>query len=111
VHHAAEPVCSPTAERGTYEDISHTPCLAHADDYSWLAGQVESSHLGLRLRYASVDDVDRFGGSVTLQGDSSLERLKDGYFVKLRGHVITPGDKPLAPTYHVDAYEFVAVPR
>jgi hypothetical protein len=107
---APQPVVLKPAEGAPYRDISSAACFDHADDYAWLAGQVECSRLGhgRRLRYASIDNVDKYGGSVTLQGDSSLERLKDGNFVKVRGHVIDPGDSSTAPAYHVEAYEFVA---
>ena len=76
---------------------------------SWLSGQVERSHLanGWRLRYAAVDESDAHGGSVTLGGDVRLNRLQDGQHIRVIGHLLNPGDKDVAPGYHVDFFEVI----
>ncbi|MBY0525286.1 MAG: hypothetical protein K2R98_17905 [Gemmataceae bacterium] len=81
--------------------------LGHSDDYRWLMGQVEHTRLGRgwRLRYASVDEEDRHGGCVNLTGDSGLGRLTDGQFIRVEGHLSTPGNGTTAPVYHVDSWE------
>jgi hypothetical protein len=90
-------------------DITAAPCFAKAEDYSWLQGQVEYSRMSKswRLRYASVDETDRFGGSVTLTGDTVLDSLKDGEYVRIRGYLPNPDARGIAPTYRVEAVEAV----
>jgi len=73
--------------------------------FSWLGGQLESSRLvkGWRLRFASVDEDEPHGGTVTLTGD--LPPLKDGQFIRVRGYLVDPQEHGLAPVYHVESYE------
>src|SRR5262249_29636475 len=54
------------AQTGT--QAASGPGYGHAEDYTWLSGQVEQwGHNKIyRLRYASVDETDAHGGSVTL---------------------------------------------
>lgn len=95
--------------RRVFHDITASPCFAKAEDYSWLQGQVEYTRLSKswRLRYASVDEEDRFGGSVTLTGDTVLDSLKDGEYVRIRGYLPNPDARGSAPTYRVEAIEAV----
>jgi hypothetical protein len=88
-------------------DITAHSCFAHAQDYSWLSGQVQYSryHQSWRLRYASVDEDDQYGGSVTLVDDGKLGELKDGAYVKVRGRMVNPEARTAAPPYEVDAVE------
>jgi hypothetical protein len=85
--------------------VTAAPCFAHAQDYGWLRGRVEYSRLskGWRLRYASVDEPDRFGGSVTLADGSQLRTLKDGDTVEVRGRLADPAADAAAPLYQVEA--------
>lgn len=100
----------PAAPKRAVVDITAASSFGHAPDYTWLSGQVEYSRLanGWRLRYASVDESDAHGGSVTLAGDNRLSQLKDGQHVRVRGHLQNPEDKELAPAYHVDSFEVIA---
>jgi hypothetical protein len=94
------------AARRSMVDLTASPCFSHAEDYSWLCGQVVSSRLcnGLRLRYASVDETDPYGGSVTLTGDSRLRDLKDGQYLRVQGSLCNANDKGISPHYHVDSF-------
>jgi len=78
----------------------------HAEDYTWLAGEVQVSRgKGYRLRYAGFDESDQYGGSVTLMDDPKLESLQDGQFIKVRGRIINPEGKAIAPPFRVDSLE------
>jgi hypothetical protein len=98
--------------RRSYTDVTAAPCFAHAKDYGWLCGRVEYSRLskGWRLRYASVDKPDRFGGSVTLAPDSKLDALKEGQYVRVNGR-LADGAAGLSPPYEVESLTPVAHPN
>lgn len=81
-----------------------TATLSHAADYSWLIGRLEysKSKQTWRIRYASYEVEDTFGGSVTLVGaDDTLERYADGDLVKINGQLIDPELKTSAPPYRI----------
>ncbi|HEV8062933.1 MAG TPA: hypothetical protein VGP68_23840 [Gemmataceae bacterium] len=73
----------------------------HAQDYSWLCGEVQHTHKGWRLRYASVDETDTYGGSVTLTDDGSLSQLKEGDIFVVEGRLQDPDSHTSAPVYVV----------
>lgn len=95
--------------RRSLVDVTASACCAHAKDYSWLCGQVEYSRLsnGWRLRFASVDETDPYGGSVILSGDSSLNTMKDGQYIRVQGHLCNPDETKIAPPYRVDSFEAI----
>jgi hypothetical protein len=99
--------------RKSYVDLTASPCFGHATDYSWLRGQAEYSRIrhGWRLRYASVDEVDRYGGSVTLIENRDLERVKDGQYITVHGHVSSTGEDGATAAYRVDSFEVVTNPN
>jgi hypothetical protein len=84
--------------------VATAPVYGHASDYSWLRGQVEYSRLGKgwRLRFASVDEEDHHGGSVTLCENQDLAHLEDGQYVFVQGHLSKPADRGTSPAYRVD---------
>jgi hypothetical protein len=94
-------------KRRSYTDITAAACFGHAADYSWLGGQLEQTRLGKgwRLRFASVDEDEPHGGTVSLTGDIDLPSLKDGDFIRVRGYLVDPNDRGRAPIYHVESYE------
>jgi hypothetical protein len=106
----SKPAATPAAEpppviiRGTNRGT-----FARSEDYRWLCGRVEVSRLGqgVRLRYAPHDQIDVYGGVVTLTGDSSVRALTDGQWVAVRGSLCNPNQKVNAPAYHVDSCELV----
>lgn len=80
----------------------------HADDYTWISGQVQYSRLSKswRLRYAPVDQVDAYGGSVTPVwdvDDKQLENLQDGQFIRVQGRMQDVEAKTPAPRYRVSS--------
>jgi hypothetical protein len=100
-------------QRRSFVDVTAAPCFGHADDYTWLSGQLEYSRLSMawRLRYASVDEVDRFGGSVTLIENGDLRKLKDGQYVMVRGHLNNPADAGTAPSYRIESLQVIENPN
>jgi hypothetical protein len=98
------PRYEPPPSRRSFADVTADACFAHARDYAWLRGRVEYSRLskGWRLRYASVDEDDRYGGSVTLADGTQLRSLKDGDLVEVRGRLADPGADTASPLYQVE---------
>ena len=94
-------VPEPGAVRKAFVDITAQPGFSHAEDYSWLSGQLQRSRKGWRLRYASVDEVDIYGGSVTLKDESRLAAMNDGDLVRVHGRLLNPEDRAIAPPYEV----------
>jgi hypothetical protein len=102
--HSLFPRNEPPPPRRSFADVTADACFAHAKDYAWLRGRVEYSRLskGWRLRYASVDEDDRYGGSVTLADGSHLRALKDGDLVEVRGRLADPAADAASPLYQVE---------
>ncbi len=68
--------------------------IGHADDYSWVTGQLFYVHAGggmWVLRYAGVDEVDGYGGSVVLTTAVSMRNFRDGDLVSVTGEVLKDG--------------------
>lgn len=106
VHVDAAPSVVPVPEDVKPAFVASANGYAHAADYAWLAGELQySKGKGWRLRYASVEETDDYGGSVTLMEDSRLETLKDGQMVKVRGRVVNADGKSIAPSYKIEAVE------
>jgi hypothetical protein len=99
----AFPRGEPVPVRKSYSDITAHPSFSHAEDYTWISGEVQKWRHDWRLRYASVDEVDPYGGSVTLAGDEHFDQLKEGEHVKLQGHMVTSESKTAGPVFLIDA--------
>jgi hypothetical protein len=101
-----------TPARKSYVDITARSCFGHSDDYSWVAGELQYSHLSKawRLRYASVDEEDKWGGSVTLVCDRPSAEFKDGTCVRVRGHIDEAAAKSTAPPYQVESVQVIEKP-
>jgi hypothetical protein len=108
------PRTEPEPGRRSFVDLSAAPCFAHAPDYSWIVGQVEYSCVTKewRLRYASVDEVDRFGGRVILIENHQVSYMVDGIYVQARGHLVNPKDNGSGPAYYrVESFQTVTNPN
>ncbi|HEV3119306.1 MAG TPA: hypothetical protein VGY58_19785 [Gemmataceae bacterium] len=77
----------------------------HAADYTWLYGQLQywPLHKTWRLRYAGIDTVDPYGGSVTLTADLRPTDLKDGQYVRVEGRLADPEARGISPAYKVES--------
>ena len=88
----SEPVAPETHEekvpRRSFADITVKPGYDHAPDYSWLTGELQYVHSRQiwRVRYAGVDQDDRYGGGMTLVDTGSMSQYKDGQMVRVDGH-------------------------
>ena len=55
-----------------------------------------------RLRFASLDDEDRYGGSVTLDGaNREMQGLHDGMMARVEGGLVDVDSRQPSPLYHV----------
>jgi hypothetical protein len=65
--------------------------VGNAEDYSWITGQLFYVHVGggkWVLRYTSVDQVDRYGGSVVLAPVMDMKNYREGDLVCVHGEVM-----------------------
>jgi hypothetical protein len=104
------PRSEPLPGRKAYVDPTAAPCFNHAADHSWLIGQVEYSRISKewRIRYASVDEPDKFGGRMLLIENHHLSLLQDGQYVQVHGHVVNPDNAGTGPVfYRIESFEAV----
>jgi hypothetical protein len=102
-------IAEPSPVRKSFVDISAHPCFSHNADYTSLTGQLQYSRhtKAWRLRYASVDEVDPYGGSVTVADDSRLTGMKDGDYVRVQGSFVNSADQGIAPPYEVSSIQLL----
>jgi hypothetical protein len=97
------PVGKDFAPRRSFADITAKPEFGHASDYTWLTGEL--SHIPSknqwRLRFASIDDEDKYGGSVTLDASLELRGFLSGQLVRVEGEMIDKESRDIAPKYRV----------
>lgn len=81
--------------------------LRHAEDYSWLIGELRYVHCrrAWHLRYATLDEEDRYGGSVTLIETGPMTKYQDGQRVRVQGTLVHPDCRDASPAYRVTAIE------
>jgi hypothetical protein len=111
---AAFPRAEPAPSRKSFVDLSASPCFAHAPDYNWIYGRVEYSSVAKewRLRYASVDETDRYGGRVSLIENHHVGLLQEGMYVHVRGHLVNPENNGNGPTfYRIEWYQTIENPN
>jgi len=84
------------------------PTFGHASDYSWLIGKIQRLQVNggsWKIRYAPLDQLDRWGGSVVLSEDVRVEKFEDGELVYVDGEIIA--DRPTiyltGPLYRITA--------
>jgi hypothetical protein len=89
------------ALRRTFTDTTAHPAFGHAPDYSWLVGALDyvKSRDAWCLRYASVDEDDRYGGTFALVNPGPMAAYRSGQLVRVQGEMV---DQP-APGYRVRA--------
>lgn len=76
--------------RRSYADITASPMFAHAPDYGWVQGELQyvHAHKAWRIRYAPVDEEDRFGGGLWLANPAQVNGYKEGQIVRIGGRVV-----------------------
>lgn len=107
----SEPPQPPLLKTEQHEEPSqsHGPAsvpsqYAHALNFSTVTGQLQYLHSKQqwRVRYASCDVEDVYGGVVTLRGVEHLaDQLKDGSTVHIQGQLVHPDGKRPSPEYQV----------
>jgi hypothetical protein len=65
--------------------------VGHADDYSWITGQIRIENGVHVLYYATPEVIDRFNGSVVLHSSTDLRSIPEGAHVCARGSVSQSG--------------------
>jgi len=76
----------------------------HSPDYGTLVGELHHNprQNTWRLRYASVDEEDRYGGSVTLHNvGREMSEFKTGQYVRIEGAVVNKESREVSPKYTV----------
>jgi hypothetical protein len=93
----------PPVKRRTYTDITADPAFAHAPNYSWLVGMLEPGRERDTwcLRFCSVDEEDRYGGSVTLVNAGPTSEFQYGRLARVEGELLQSDSQGLKPEYRV----------
>jgi hypothetical protein len=97
--------------RRTFTDITADPRWDHAPDYSWLIGELQFLHGKnvWRVRYASCEEEEPYGGSLTLCETGPMNEFKDGMTVRVEGRVSNgqASDRAGASQYRVNTIQLV----
>src|SRR5262249_49234143 len=93
----------PPPKRRTFVDLTAHPDFAHARDYSWLGGTLEpGEEQGTWcVRYCSVDEEDRYGGSMLLLEPGPTDGFEYGRLVRVQGAAENPKSNQSKPPYRV----------
>jgi hypothetical protein len=87
--------------------------IGHADDYTWVTGQLFYVHAGNGMwviRYATADTEDRYGGSVVLAPAVNMKNFREGDLVSVEGEILNEGraSKNLGgPSYRATHVELI----
>jgi len=76
----------------------------HSADYATLVGELHYNQRQntWRLRYAGIDEEDRYGGSVTLNNvGREMADFKTGQYVRIEGAVVDKESREVSPKYTV----------
>jgi hypothetical protein len=95
-------IADPAVSRGAVPPAHAN--LYHSPDYSVLVGELQyNTRLGVwRLRYAGLDEEDRYGGSVTLDSmGRQMEDFKTGQTIRVEGALADPHSRDISPAYRV----------
>lgn len=97
------PAVQHSVPRRDFADITARPSFRHNDDYTEIVGEIQYLHTRdcWRLRYASVDEEDKYGGSVTLTETGGMSRFKSGQMVRVIGMMANPESREASPEYRV----------
>jgi hypothetical protein len=97
-------------KRRSFADITAAPCFAHAGDYTWLSGELQYVYARnvWTVRFASVDEEDRYGGSVTLQPFGPMTEYKSGQYVRVEGQLVDAESHEPSPLYRVRSIQVIS---
>jgi hypothetical protein len=94
------PVASQKAAPAPYTGAGYY----HSADYATLVGELHYNprQNSWRLRYAGIDEEDRYGGSVTLHNvGREMADFKTGQYVRIEGAVVDKDSREVSPKYTV----------
>ena len=77
-----EPVYQPSGSLGDY---------GHDKEYKWLIGRLQRVHVRggeWKIRYAPLDQIDQWGGSMVLAPDIRLEEFSEGDLIHVEGEIL-----------------------
>lgn len=110
---AVQPAINPykdgSVPRRTFTDITAHPKFAHDANYQWLVGKLDYSKIqqAWTLRYASVEEDDRYGGSVTLVEPGRMSSFQSGQLVRVEGRMENGDDFHARPPFRVQSIRAV----
>jgi len=78
-----------------------------SENHAVLVGKVTEWRKSLRLRYAAVEQEDKYGGSVMLDGGEILQKVRDGQHVRVRGTLIPAEDRLSSARYRVESVDIL----
>ena len=108
----AQPALVAEAPARQYTTGSTAPSgFAHDADYTHLTGLLQHFGRTWRLRYAAVDEVDAYGGSVTLESDPRLDSCRDGEAVHVQGALLEGDNSRSAPRFRINSLEALDKPE
>ncbi len=90
--------------RRSFPDITSRAGMDRAPDYTWLTGELHynAQKDQWRLRYASIDEEDRYGGSVTLDGcQRQMKDMHTGMMVRVHGSMADTDSREPSPVYRI----------
>jgi hypothetical protein len=95
--------------RRSFADITADPCFAHSPDYTSVTGELyyHKAQNCWTLRFASVDEEDRYGGSVTLTDMGTMNEYHSGQMVQVQGHMAEADSQEPAPKFQVQSIHVV----
>jgi hypothetical protein len=105
VQMAINPYREGTVPRRTFTDITAHPKFAHDPNYRWLVGRLDYSKIQRSwvLRFASVEEDDRYGGSVTLVDTGRMATFKSGDLVRVEGSLVDPESQQPRPPFRAQS--------
>jgi hypothetical protein len=98
--------------RRTFRDITADPCFAHAADYSSITGELRFDKVrkAWTVRYASAEDDDKYGGSVTLADMPNMADFMSGQMVQVDGRLVDAETHESLPPYQVSSMKHAPMP-
>jgi hypothetical protein len=77
------------------------------DNFKVVTGQLQQWRKTWYLRYATVDMIDPYGGSLELQSIADTSKLKDGIHARVQGVLIPPDSRQDSARYIVKSIEIL----
>jgi len=99
------PVIQASAKSDPEKSAPARPLFGHDPNYRWLVGTLDYSRIqqAWLLRYAPLEEEDRYGGCVTLVASNRAMNWKPGQLVRVQGVLIDPDSQQLRPAFEVQS--------